>query len=313
MKTPGILSKKGVIRFMKYGIPSLILVILIFLLSAKRDESPTSASDREPPQAISPYIPENMDFCGEKVPLDNYDVYESLERELIVSTYFHSQTLLHIKRAGRYFPVIEPILRKQGVPDDFKYLMVIESNLSDAVSPSGAAGFWQLLESTAKDYNLIVNDNIDERYNLEKATEAACLFIKESYEKYNSWTLSAASYNVGRKGVDRQIERQGETDYYNLLFNEETARYVFRILAAKAVLTQPEKYYFHVPEAEKYNPIPYRTDTVTKSIKDLGTYARSHQTSYKMLKYLNAWLRDNTLPVSEGQKFLIKVPVKRQL
>jgi hypothetical protein len=288
-----------------------VTLLLLFFSFLNRE---VTGEENHPPASVhSPEIPEKLTFCGEEVPLEYYDVYESLERELIVSTYFHSQTLLQIKKAQRYFPVIEPILKKNNIPDDFKYLMVAESNLSNAISPAGAAGFWQLLKKTAKDYKLEVNDEVDERYHLEKSTEAACQYLLDSYEKYQNWTLVAASYNVGRNGVNRQIERQGENEYYNLLFNEETARYVFRILATKIVLAHPENYNFIIPNKSRYKPVPFRLVTISGSIPDMGEFARQQGTNYKLLKYLNPWLRDNILHNTSGKSYVIKIPTRREL
>lgn len=261
----------------------------------------------------SPVMPEKLDFCNEEVPLDYFDVYESLEKELIVNTYYHSQTLLQLKKAPRYFAIIEPILKKHDVPEDFKYLALAESGFNYTVSPVGAAGFWQLLKTTAQEYGLEVNELVDERYHLEKATEAACKYLKESYAKYGNWTMVAASYNVGRKGVDKQVERQKESDYYNILFNEETARYVYRILAIKIVMQDPEKYGFTITSGDYYKPVPFQLVSVAGSITDIADFARQNNTNYKMLKYLNPWLRDNVLQNTTGKEYAIKIPVTRTI
>lgn len=305
-------SKKGT-RILEFGVLAAAIILIIFLAQGNGKHNPNEGNTGEILHTQSPFVPEQINFCGEKVPLENYDVFESLERELIVNTYFHSQSLLMIKRSKRYFPVVEPILEAQGIPNDFKYLMVAESNMSNTVSPSGAAGFWQIMKPTALEHKLEITSEVDERYHLEKSTVAACEFLKESYEKYENWTLAAASYNVGRRGVDRQIERQGESYYYDLLFNAETARYVYRILAIKAVLTHPGKYHFNVSEDEKYKPVPFKVDTVSMTVDDLGEYARKNNTNYKMLKYLNPWLRDKKLTVASGKKYLIKIPTDRNL
>ena len=262
--------------------------------------------------ATSPYIPEKVLFCDENVPIQYFDIFESLEREMIVNTYFHSQTLLNLKKASRYLPVVEPILKKNKIPDDFKYLLIAESGFSYIVSPAGAAGFWQLLESTAKDYGLEVNDEVDERYNLEKATEAACKYLLHSYEIYHDWPLVAATYNAGRRGVERQIERQGETDYYDLLLNEETARYVYRVIAIKLVMENPSQYGFNITESERYRPLPYHEISVSGSIDDMGEFAREHDTNYKLLKILNPWLRDNKLTNNQHKTYTILIPASRE-
>jgi hypothetical protein len=261
----------------------------------------------------SPYIPDNINFCGEPVPIEYFDVYESLERELIINMYFHSQTLLTLKKASRFFPAIEPILDKNNIPEDFKYLAVVESGFSFIVSPAGATGFWQILEATGKEYGLEINDEVDERYHLEKATDAACQFLLDSYKVYTNWTMVAASYNAGRKGIERQIGRQGQTDYYDLLLNEETARYVFRILALKIIFEHPENYGFDVPDEERYKPIPHTLVTVSGSIEDMGDFAKTNQTNYKLLKILNPWLRDTKLTNTSQKEYIIQIPTSRTI
>ncbi len=286
-----------------------IVLLTIFILSAfKLNFVNQNISGNAGTSAV---LPEKVNFCGEKVPIEYFDVFESLEREIIINTYYHSQTILYIKKANRYFPVIETLLKKYNIPDDFKYLVVAESGLSNVVSPAGAKGFWQLLEGTAKDYKLEINSEVDERYHLEKATEAACKFLRSSYEKYNNWILVAASYNVGRRGVDRQIEKQGETDYFDLLFNEETARYVYRIIAIKLILENPSAFDFHFAENELYKPSRYKVVTVSGPVNNWGEFARQHDTNYKLLKYLNPWLRDNMLTNKYNKEYLIKIPTSR--
>mgnify|MGYP006284015731 FL=1 len=255
-------------------------------------------------------IPDQLSFCGEPVPLDLFDVRESLDKELLSNTYFHSQTIRLIKLCNRHFPVIEPILQEQGVPEDFKYLAVIESGLDNVVSPANAVGVWQLTRGTARDYGLEVNAEVDERYHLEKATKAACSYLLESYEKYGNWTMSAASYNAGRRGMDRQIERQKQDVYYDLLLNDETARYMFRILAFKMIYENPSAYGFQIPDKDLYQPVPYRTVEVDGPVLDFADFAAEHGTNYKMLKFLNPWLRDNTLVNSERRTYVIKIPRK---
>jgi membrane-bound lytic murein transglycosylase D len=217
----------------------LIAVAVIFILAIGIQSFTGSEVDNgEASQLYSVAavkIPEKLTFAGEKVPLDNFDTRESLDRELLVNTYFHSQTFLLIKRSARFFPLIEPMLKKYGIPDDFKYLSVIESGLENSVSPRQAVGFWQLVEGTAKEYGMEINDEVDERYHIEKSTEAACKYFLESYQKYKSWTMAAASYNAGRNGIDRQIGRQNGDNYYDLLLNEETSRYIFRALSIKMI------------------------------------------------------------------------------
>lgn len=258
-----------------------------------------------------PELPDTLSFAGEPVPLQNFDVKEALDREMLVNTYFHSQTLLFIKKAPRYFHVIEPILKEQGVPDDFKYLALAESSFFDrAVSPAGAVGIWQFMKPTARDYGLEVTNEVDERYNLVKATQAACKYLKHNYEKYGSWTLVAAAYNAGRNGVARQIVRQKKHDYYDLLLGEETGRYVYRILALKLILSDPEKYGFKVPKDEIYPIIQTYNVTIDGPVDDFADFANEHGVNYKILKYFNPWLRETTLSNPSGKTYIVRLPEK---
>lgn len=260
-------------------------------------------------QIISFELPDSLYFAGERVPLENFDTRESLDRELNSNAYFHSSTLLLIKRSHRYFPVIEPILKEYGIPDDFKYLAVAESNLTNAVSPVGATGFWQFMPSTAKEYGLEINKEIDERYHLEKSTGAACRYFLKSYEKYGNWTMVAAAYNRGSNGVDRQIEIQEQNNYYDLLLPEETSRYLFRILAFKTIFSQPAKYGFVIPEEHLYPPVEYITVNIDTTVNSFASFAAVFGTNYKILKALNPWLRQPYLNNSSGESYEIKVPV----
>ncbi len=254
-------------------------------------------------------IPENIYFADEKVPVDKHWVKESLDRELLVNTYWQSQTLLFIKRCNRFFPVIEPILKEQGVPDDFKYLAVIESGLMPrAVSPAGAAGIWQFMKATGIEYGLEINSEVDERYHLEKATKAACKYFKKSYSKSKNWTLVAATYNAGKTGIKRQLNRQQASSYYNLLLGEETGRYVYRIIALKEILSDHEKYGFHVDKEDLYPIVETQTFSVDSTIHDIATFAKSFDISYKELKDLNPWLRDNELTNSRKRTYEIHLP-----
>jgi hypothetical protein len=253
-------------------------------------------------------VPTEVDFAGEKAPLDQLDILENLDRELLVNTYWQSQTLLFIKRANRYFPAIESVLKKYGIPEDFKYLAVAESGLTNAVSPSNAVGFWQLLDGTAKDYGLEVNNEVDERYHVEKSTEVACKYLLESHKKYINWTLTAASYNVGRKGVDKQIDRQKELDYYDLLLGEETERYIFRILSYKLIMQNPAQYGFYVGESHLYPQIPYYEVTVNGKVDDFAEFAKRYGISYKILKWMNPWLRESYLTNASGKTYYVRIP-----
>ncbi|RZJ74864.1 MAG: lytic transglycosylase domain-containing protein [Flavobacterium sp.] len=254
------------------------------------------------------YFPTEIDFAGEKTPLQITDVRERFDRELLVNANLDASTLLIIKRAHRAFPVIEPILKKFNVPDDFKYLAVIESGLVNAVSPAGARGVWQFMPETGKERGLEVNDVVDERYHLEKSTEAACKYLLDAKAKFGSWTLAAASYNGGFGGVNKQITFQGVTNYYDLLLTEETSRYVFRILALKEIMKNPEKYNFSIVPAEMYAPIPVKTVEVIMPIDDLAAFAKTQGINYKILKLHNPWLRDRKLSNPTGKKYILEIP-----
>jgi len=253
-------------------------------------------------------IPNQISFAGEPVPLDLFDVKESLDRELLSNTYFHSQTIRLIKLANRYFPQIESVLRKNLVPDDFKYLAVAESGLTQAVSPVKAVGFWQLMSGTARDYGLEVSKEVDERYHIGKSTEVACQYLIESYQKYGNWTMTAASYNAGRRGVDRQIERQKKENYYDLLLNEETARYLYRVVAFKLIFEDPAAYGFNLSEKDLYQEIPVYTIEIDSAVANFADFAQVHGTNYKILKRLNPWLRDNNMTNPGRRTYQITLP-----
>jgi membrane-bound lytic murein transglycosylase D len=254
-------------------------------------------------------MPAHLDFAGELVPMERTYIRESFDRELLVNTYWQSQTLLLIKRANRYFPVIEPILEAHGVPNDFKYLALIESGfLERAVSPAGAAGIWQFLAATAREYDLEVTKEVDERYNLEKSTVAACKYLKKAYGRYESWTLAAAAYNAGPRGIDRQVGRQKVESYYDLLLVEETQRYVFRILAIKEILSSPKKYGFNLKKEDLYPVIPTLEVVVTGAIPDFADFASEHGTTYREFKDLNPWLRETFLSNPTGKQYTLKLP-----
>ena len=256
-------------------------------------------------------VPKEVRFADEVIPLDRYDLRERMDRELMAFTYMHSSTLLTLKRANRYFSVIEPILRKNGLPDDLKYLAVIESSLNPlAYSRAGAAGMWQFMKGTGRDFGLEVNNNIDERYHLEKSTEAACDYLKQAYAKYGSWLCVAASYNAGQARISSQLEKQGVDRAVDLWLVEETARYMFRLLAAKAVFNQPQQYGFLLKRQDLYPPIPYTTDTITTGIADLAAYAKGKNITYAQLKDANPWLRDNFLQNKSGRTYVLKIPTQ---
>ncbi|SDS48689.1 Transglycosylase SLT domain-containing protein [Gillisia sp. Hel1_33_143] len=255
-------------------------------------------------------MPQNLEFAGEMVPIENPDIYERMDKELLVNTYWQSNALLLIKRAHKYFPIIEPILKENGVPDDFKYLAVIESGLTQVVSPAGAVGFWQIMEGTGKDFKLEINDNVDERYNIEKSTQVACDYLKQSKAKFGTWTMAAAAYNAGNAGVMRQLDRQDASNYYDLLLGEETGRYVFRILALKEILKNPIQYGFNIEEEHLYKNIPSYNVKVDTAVKDFPAFARKFDINYKILKIHNPWLREAFLNNKSGKLYEIQIPEK---
>jgi len=253
-------------------------------------------------------LPEKMNFAGENVPLEDPEIRERLDRELLVNNYWQSNALLMIKRAHKYFPIIEPILKKNGVPDDFKYLALAESGFMQVVSPAGATGFWQIMEATGKEYGLEINSNIDERYHIEKATEVASQYFLNSKKRFGNWTLSAAAYNAGNTGVNRQLERQEATDYYDLLLVEETSRYVFRILALKEIIGNYKDYGFIIEEKDMYKLAPVTNVEIDTSVSNLASLARGYGISYKTLKRYNPWLRDKNLENYSGRLYEIQIP-----
>lgn len=293
----------------------ICLGCLAFLLTSSKNEEPkpnriaVKKAQRKNEQPIYPAIKApNIQFAGEPVPIHIDDVKERFERELLVTGYRHSNTFLMLKRQSRWFPVIEPILAEEGVPDDFKYLCVAESGLDNVTSPAGAKGFWQILSPTGKEFGLEINSEVDERYHIEKATRVACKYLKRAKAKFGNWTSAAASYNMGMRGLSRQMEKQQETDYYDLLLNEETSRYVFRILSYKEILSKPLQYGFYVDYSEQYQPYVYKEVIVNESIPDFATFAKQHNTNYKTLKIYNPWLRDKLLTVQK-KEYRIKIPL----
>ena len=256
------------------------------------------------------YFPATIDFAGENTPLQMIDVKERLDRELLINANLHSTTTLIIKRANRAFPIIEPILQKYGVPDDFKYLAVIESGLVNAVSPAGARGVWQFMPDTAKEKGMEVNEIIDERYHLEKSTEAACKYLLTAKNKFGSWTMAAASYNGGMNGVNKRIEEQQVSNYYDLALTEETSRYVFRILALKEIMKNPSKYGFNIYPTDLYVAVPTKKIEIDSSITDLASFAKTQGINYKILKIHNPWLRDKKLLNPTKKKYEIEIPTE---
>ena len=254
-------------------------------------------------------VPSSVTFCGKSIDLTRYDRYERMDRELLAFTYMHSTSIQMIKKANRYFPIVEPILKANGIPDDFKYLMVIESNLNpNARSGAGAAGLWQFMQTTGREYGLEVNKNIDERYHVEKATEAACKYLKDAYDKYQDWIAVAASYNAGQARISSQFEKQQVDDMLDLYLVEETARYVYRIIAAKIMFSNPSAFGFRLRTKDLYMPIPYKEVTVNTGILNLAEWAKKQGITYALLKNMNPWLRDNFLQNVSKRTYTLKIP-----
>lgn len=287
---------------------TILIIVMVsgFLIFGISEEE----KDKDLHIGTAMYFPITADFAGEKTPLQITDVRERLDRELLINANLDATTALIIKRANRFFPTIEPILEKYGVPDDFKYLAVIESGLMNATSSSGAKGIWQFMPETAKEKGMEVNDIVDERYHLEKSTEAACRYLLVAKEKFGSWTLAAASYNGGMAGVSKKIEEQKVTDYYDLALTEETSRYVFRILALKEIMKSPEKYGFTLFPTDLYSKIPSKKIEVDSTINDLANFAKAQGINYKILKIHNPWLRDKKLINNSRKKYEIEIPLE---
>lgn len=299
------------------GLLGIIMVssLLIFSTSKSKVESEEvtvendkNTSDSYQIKALK--IPENLNFAGERVPIEKEDIRERVDRELLVNTYWQSNGLLLIKRTHKYFPMIEPILKKNGIPNDFKYLAVIESGLQNVTSPAGAKGFWQIMKTTGRENGLEVNGNVDERYHIEKATQVACDYLKSAKEKFGSWTLAAAAYNAGRSGILRRMNTQMVDDYYDLLLPEETKRYIPRIVAMKEILNNPQKYGFIFDKEDLYNLVPTKTVKVDTVITDIARFSKDFDINYKTLKLHNPWLRENKLNNASRKMYEIKIPIE---
>jgi soluble lytic murein transglycosylase-like protein len=285
-----------------FGIVAVVVIVSTFFIYG--------VNKKEAKYGSSMYVPAEAVFAEEKAPLNVYDVKERFEREILVNTNLHSSSILIIKRANRAFPVIEPILKAYGVPDDFKYLAVIESSLTNAVSPSGAKGVWQFMEPAAKENGMEVNEFVDERYHLEKATHAACKYLLKAKAKFGTWTLAAASYNAGMTGIANHLENQKVDNYYDLLLTEETSRYVFRILALKYIMESPKSYGFNISTTELYQLLPTKKVEVDSSITSLAQFAKTQGINYKILKLHNPWLRDKKLVNPTKKKYVIEIPTQ---
>ena len=304
---PKLLIAVGVIIFI-----SGLIQLFIFSTHEENDES-YQQSFSQSYKIFALNIPKDLNFSGEKVPVENFYVRENLDRELLVNTYFQSQTLLYIKRANRWFPVIEPILKREGVPDDFKFLALIESGFSNVISPRGAAGFWQIMKDAGEQYGLEINEEVDERFSIEKSTEVACRYLKDAYKLFNNWTLAAASYNMGMEGISRQVEKQKTVNYYDLNLNDETSRYIFRILVVKEIMQNPKRYGFLVRKKDLYPQIATSFVSVDSAIISLPDFATQHGINYKILKILNPWLKETFLSNKKNNTYQIAIPKEESI
>lgn len=298
-------SLKNTIIFLSLSIPFTFLSFSI-------DRSPTDKNHSA--AVILDYnvyaipMPEKLEFSGESVPLNIPDIKERMDRELLVNTYWQSNGFLLFKRAHKYFPIIEPILESYGVPDDFKYLAMIESGLQNITSPAGAKGFWQIMKSTGREYGLEINSNVDERYNLILSTKVACEYLIKAKKKYGSWTLSAAAYNAGMNRISSELERQSVDNYYDMLLGQETGRYIFRIIAVKEITNNPKKYGFNFSEIDLYGYPNSYTVKVDTAVTDLVKFAEKFNLNYKQLKIHNPWLKEAFLNNKSRKKYDIEIP-----
>lgn len=289
---------------------TLSVQIFIFATGKTNDDEIYTQALKNDYRIYSPVLPDTIKFAGELVPMDVYYVREALDREILSNMYWHTNTILNMKRAYRHFPVIEPILKKHGVPSDLKYLAVIESGLLNVTSPAKAQGYWQFIKATGKKYGLEITDEVDMRNSLEASTEAACKFLKALYAQFGSWTLAAAAYNCGENGLQRQINLQSVNNYYDLRLNSETARYVYRIVAVKLIMQDPQSYGFNLRYRDMYPQIPYRTVELKGQNVDLYDFAKDNGTTYKMLREMNPWLITNKLVNKENKTYIVKLPIE---
>ncbi len=306
---------KNKLLFKSLQTGAFVIIAIALLIFSLKYRSPETDSDAAYQKAynnhykiFAPQIPQTVTFAGEPVPTDLYYVREAIDRELLTNAFWQSNLMLFIKRSYRYFPIIEPILKEENVPDDFKYLALIESSLTNISSPAGASGFWQFMKAAGTRHGLEISEEVDERYNLEKSTHAACKYLKESYKNFNSWSCAAAAYNMGDGGLRGQMKKQKQTSYWELILNQETARYVYRIIAAKLILENPVRYGIHLRLKDLYQPIPTKELSVDSSITNLVDFAIEQKTTYRILKEFNPWLRGNSLPNKLKKKYIILLP-----
>ena len=268
------------------------------------------ATNNTLPQIIKPVdLNRSFNFAGESLSMDNFDIKERLDLELMRNSYYHSNTMLSVKRANRFFPVIERILAEEGLPDDLKYLAVAESTLSNAVSPAGAKGVWQFMYKTGQSYGLQINKEVDERYHLEKATKAACKHLRKLHNRFGNWTMAAAAYNMGASGLKKEASAQRADNYFDLNLNQETAKYVFRIVAIKEILSRPRDFGFYIDAVDLYQPLNnYSEVEVKTAVPNWGDFAKKYGISYRMLKVYNPWLISSSLKNKSLKKYTIHIP-----
>ena len=296
----------GVLNFV---LGAVVSFFLISQFAFKNEENRKKENEKDTHQWYAPKLPEKISFAGEAVPINRWDVKEKFDRELLQNYYNQGTIVYLIKLANRNFPIISERLKANGVPDDFKYLCIAESNMQGwAVSRSGAVGYWQFMDGTAPGYGLETSAQVDQRRDLVKSTDAACRYLKQAYEKFGNWTAAAASYNCGQGGYNKQAVFQKTVNYYDLYLPEETNKYIYRILAFKYLLENAEALGFSVTDDEKYDVIPSRTVQVTGTIPDLTQFAISNGTTYKILKLMNPWIKGRSLSVAKGKSYIIKLP-----
>ena len=288
----------------------LCLVIIVFFSNGIHENEVQSITNTHKNYKVKALqLPNNLNLAGERVPIEIEDVKERMDRELLVNTYWQSNGLLLLKRAHKYFPILETLLKKYGIPDDFKYLALAESGFIDETSTAGAAGIWHFIKKTGKEYGLEINKNVDERYHIEKSTKVAAAYLKKAKERFGSWTLAAAAYNAGNYGIAKRLETQQVTSYYDALLPDETERYVFRILALKEVISNPKKYGFVFDENDLYTLKKTKEIKVDSAITNIASFAKNFGLNYKELKKHNPWLRENHLNNKSKKNYLIKIPI----
>lgn len=303
------INTSGKFLFSAILIMGLALIMQLFTFSTSNEDDEHKKNFKANYHVYALEVPLSLRFADEKVPMHDIEVFERMDRELLINTYWQTQTVLTHKRANRWFPVIEPILKRNGIPSDFKYIPVIETGFMNLTSPAGAVGFWQFMEPTAVEYGLEVNEQVDERYHVEKSTQAACDYFNALYKEFGSWTLVAAAYNMGRTGLKNQMEKQNAKSYYDLVLNQETSRYVFRLVAMKEIMEKPKEYGYHLRKSDLYPQLSTYSIKVDTSVADFSKFAEHMKVNYKVLKTYNPWLRQASLINKEKKVYYISLPL----